>query len=198
MNFFSNKFINLISIIITIIIFLIINFGINNFKKINSENNNIESIMKEENKSEENADEINVEKISTEENDSEKNYNWYIEIPSINLKAPIEESVEMEILNTAVGHFEDTALMQGNVGLAGHNRGYDKNYFANLKDVKQGEKIIYKYYDFSKEYIVDKIKIIKNTDWSYLENTEENKITLITCTENEPNYRLCVQATENK
>ena len=57
---------------------------------------------------------------------------------------------------------------------------------------------VYTYNDFSKTYIVDKIEFIRNTDWSYLENTEENKITMITCTENEPDYRLCVQATEKE
>ena len=47
-----------------------------------------------------------------------------------------------------------------------------------------------------KTYKIDIIEIIKNTDWSYLDKTEENKITLITCVENEPKYRRCVQATE--
>ena len=190
MNIFSNKFINIISIIISIIIILIINFGINKIINKNQKNNSEEKIIAEKNIYEKNIDEKN------EENNLEENYNWYVEIPSINLKAPIEESTEMEVLNTAVGHFEDTALTLGNIGLAGHNRGYEKNYFENLKNVKQGDKIVYTYNEFSKEYFIDKIKIIKNTDWSYLENTKENKITLITCTENEPDYRLCVQAIE--
>lgn len=184
MNIFSNKFINLLSIIISIIIILIFIFGINKFKKINLENNLDEEIIAQENITEE-KDEI-----------TEENYNWYIEISSINLRAPIKESTKMETLNIAIGHFEETPLTLGNVGLAGHNRGYEKNYFQNLKDVKFGDEIIYTYNEFSKSYIIDTIEIIRNTDWSYLEDTEENKITLITCTENEPDYRLCVQATE--
>lgn len=40
------------------------------------------------------------------------------------------------------------------------------------------------------------ITVIEETNWSYLENTVENKITLITCVENEPSYRRCIQATE--
>lgn len=102
----------------------------------------------------------------------------------------------MDILNTYVGHFEETSLTKGNVGLAGHNRGYEKNYFENLKKLKRGDEIKYKYNDFEKKYVVDKIETIKNTDWSYLENTKENKITLITCVENQPDYRRCVQAIE--
>ena len=50
------------------------------------------------------------------------------------------------------------------------------------------------YFLFSGAYT--KNKIIKDTDIDVLENTEENILTLITCVENEPNYRRCVQAEE--
>ena len=33
------------------------------------------------------------------------------------------------------------ALYDGNVGLAAHNRGYKNNYFENLKQLKEGDKI---------------------------------------------------------
>ena len=46
------------------------------------------------------------------------------------------------------------------------------------------------------KYIVKENFIISDTDWTSLENTEEDIITLITCVENEPNYRRCVQAQE--
>ena len=39
-------------------------------------------------------------------------------------------------------------------------------------------------------------KVIKDTDWSYLEATDDNRITLITCEENRENYRRCIQAIE--
>ena len=141
------------------------------------------------------------EKVEEKQNDTTKEDqkeigDWYIEIPSINLAAPIKETTNMDVLNISVGHFEETAIKNGNIGVAAHNRGYEKNYFENLKNVKKGEEIKYKYYDFEKEYIIDKIEIIKDTDWNYLQSTEENKITLITCIENKPSKRLCVQATE--
>lgn len=72
--------------------------------------------------------------------------------------------------------------------------GYKVNYFENLKKVKLGEKIIYKHNEYIQTYIVEKIEIIKDTDWSFLENTEDDTITLITCIENEPKFRRCVQA----
>lgn len=43
-----------------------------------------------------------------------------------------------------VGHFENTNLLNGNVGLAAHNRGYPINYFARLKELEFGDEIIYK------------------------------------------------------
>ena len=45
-------------------------------------------------------------------------------------------------------------------------------------------------------YEVKTMEIIENTDWSYLKNTEDNRITLITCVENEPKYRRCIQGIE--
>ena len=101
-------------------------------------------------------------------------------------------------MNKFVGHFEETQKTYGNIGLAAHNRGYENNYFSGLKEMKEGDKVVYKYKDFTKEYIVKKHYIIKDTDWSSLENTEENIITLITCVENQPEYRRCIQAEELK
>ena len=101
-------------------------------------------------------------------------------------------------MNEYVGHFEETSIKSGNIGLAAHNRGYPVNYFENIKKLKKGDKIIYKYYEFEKTYIVSQNIIIVDTDWSYLEQTEENTITLITCVENEPSYRRCIQAIEEQ
>ena len=95
-----------------------------------------------------------------------------------------------------IGHFEETSKDIGNIGLAAHNRGYKNNYFENLKKAKEDDIILYKYKEITREYVVVKNCIIEDTDWSYLENTEENKITLITCVENEPKYRRCVQGVE--
>lgn len=184
---YTNKYINIISFIITIIIFLILN--IFSIKNLNISEKNIPNIIPQ----------INIKKTESKtktdipEEELEK---WYIEIPKINLKAPIAEGTDGDTLNTKIGHFLETDLTTGNIGLAGHNRGYEYNYFQNLKKLKIDDEIIYKYLDYKKTYKIDKIEIIQNTDWSYLEKTDENKITLITCVENEPQYRRCIQGTE--
>ncbi len=118
---------------------------------------------------------------------------WQIQIPKINLIANISEGTTNEILNEFVGHFEETAKDNGNIGLAGHNRGYKVNYFENLKDLNKGDEIIYLYNGVQRKYVVDSNSIIKDTDWSKLENTTDNRITLITCVENQPEYRRCIQ-----
>lgn len=86
--------------------------------------------------------------------------------------------------------------MCGNVGLAAHNRGYPVNYFAKLKELEEGDEIIYKTKYGQKVYEVTLITIIEDTDWSYLQDTDENTITLITCVENKPNKRRCIQGKE--
>ena len=182
---YSNRSINLISFSITIILCLVIYFLVSNtsntpLEEMASIISNIE-LKKEEEKE-------NQEKLSVDIG------NWYIEIPTINLIAPIAEGTDRETLNTKVGHFEETAIENGNIGLAAHNRGYEFNYFENLKNIKKDDKIIYTHENYKNEYIIEKIEIIENTDWSYLEEDIENKITLITCIENEPKYRRCVQA----
>lgn len=186
---YTNKYINLISLIIATIIFLILNIFL--IKNANFPEKSLPNIIPQINIKKEEIKDQKENNIPEEELEK-----WYIEIPKIKLKAPIAEGTDSETLNTKIGHFSETDLMQGNIGLAGHNRGYENNYFQNLKKLKIDDEIIYKYLEYQKTYKIDKIEIIKNTDWSYLEKTNENKITLITCVENEPQYRRCIQGTE--
>ena len=101
-----------------------------------------------------------------------------------------------DVLENYVGHFNESPLDKGNICLAAHNRGYKNNYFNRIKELKEGDEIKYVYKNIERTYEVTKQEIIKNTDWENLENTEENKITLITCVENEPDYRRCIQGIE--
>lgn len=90
-----------------------------------------------------------------------------------------------------------TSTWEGNIGLAAHNRGIRGNFFENIKQLVNGDIIIYQKGEQQKQYIVDLVTIISDRDWSYLQNSQENRITLITCVANQPDYRLCIQAKEN-
>ena len=204
---YTKRYVNILSLTITILLYIFLiksnllpsnnnlekNLFSNIFKKntvlVELSSNNINQETKEKTENKNNNPIIQAE---TEEN------NWKIKIPKISLEASISEGTRKEIMDKYVGHFEETSKKNGNVGLAAHNRGYAVNYFARIKELKEGDEIIYKYNEFEKIYTVIKNKIIKDTDWEDLEKTEENKITLITCVENEPEYRRCIQGIEKK
>ena len=216
---YSRKYIDIITLAIVTIIFILINIyqiqTQSNIKKVLEQTQTIsnQEILLEENNEDDTEipliendieDDIEIPLIETvvEEDDVPRaissSNNWSIFIPIIDLVAPIKEGTSEEILNQYVGHFEESPKNNGNICLAAHNRGYDVNYFQNLKKLLLNDVIIYKYENIERKYAVSNITIIKETDWSYIESSNENKLTLITCIENEPEYRLCVQATEIK
>lgn len=173
----------ILTIFITIVLFFSISKNILNNNKIeNSSTNEIINISNTEN--------INnlIDKNNAISNE------WKLEIPKINLIADIAEGTSSEILNQYIGHFEETPKESGNIALAAHNRGYPVNYFKDLKDLEIDDEIYYIYNGIKNKYIVNEKKIIKDTEVEILENTNEDILTLITCVENMPEYRRCIQA----
>ena len=86
--------------------------------------------------------------------------------------------------------------MMGIQDQLGHNRGNQYSYFARINELEEGDILTYKTKFYTRNYKVDNIKVIYETDWSLLQPTKENKLTLITCISDKRNQRLCVQATE--
>lgn len=123
---------------------------------------------------------------------------WELEIPKINLKATIAQGTTDEILNKYIGHFVESEVLEGNIALAAHNRGYDVNYFSRLKELEIGDEVIYYYTNEVKKYIVYSKEIIKDTNFEVIENNEnkDNTLTLITCVENMPELRRCIKCIE--
>ena len=83
-------------------------------------------------------------------------------------------------------------------GIVAASRGYKENYFENLEKLQENDVIIYKKADKQIEYKVTTNVIIDETDWSYLTNTKDNRITLITVIPENEKQRRCVQAIEIK
>lgn len=193
---FSSIYINILSFFISIVIFIFIQIFFSNYDTFLYKSSlkagfEVENVIQETKEQVNNTNETVKEKITEDVN------TWCLEIPKINLKANISEGTTKEVMEDYIGHFEETTKENGNVGLAAHNRGYKNNYFQKIKELKEGDSIFYTYKGETKEYLVTKHVIIKDTDWTYLEDTDKNTITLITCVENEPEYRRCIQGEEN-
>ncbi|MCI8411988.1 MAG: class D sortase [Clostridia bacterium] len=199
---YTTRCINITSFIISMIIFFILNLFYSNFDQIARYTSfragfSVDEVIEDMPNLQQNQDSQKPEDIQINSDSvKEENYDWCLEIPNIDLKAQISEGTTKEVMDKFIGHFEESSRLIGNVALAAHNRGYENNYFHDLKKLKEGDEILYTYKEEIKEYIVNKHYIIKDTDLSCLENTEENTITLITCVENEPEYRRCIQGIE--
>lgn len=120
-------------------------------------------------------------------------------IPDLGLTVRVYESGdEMEDMLKGAAHFKSTSAWDGNIGLSAHNINFDgtAGYFLNLYKLPKGAVIRYETALGKREYIVDSIKEISETDWSMLGRTDDSRITLITCITGKPSMRLCVQALE--
>ena len=104
-------------------------------------------------------------------------------INKINMQGEIKEGSSPQVLQEYIGHIEDTAVYDGNVGLAAHNRGTSPSYFARINELEIGDEIIYQNKYGERRYKVNQKKDILETDWSMLKNRV--------------NQRLCVQAVES-
>ena len=139
-----------------------------------------------------------VEQEVTEDDGFEEDLIGSLKIEKINLNGTVKEGSTNEILKDYIGHIEETAKYDGNVGLAAHNRGNKYSYFARINELEPGDEIVYTTKYGERKYIVDTKKEILETDWSNLEGTSDNRLTLITCIKNKVNQRLCVQAVQEK
>lgn len=188
----------IVSIIISLVIWISLNFILIQFNENQKKEVNTTLVLKtsQVNPIKENVEE-NIEIDEAVENQYKIN-EWRIFISKINLDAPILEGTTQEVLRRGVGHFTSTSKWDGNVVLAAHNRGYKYNFFQEIKRLEIGDIIEYQTEQGKRTYEVCGKEKIKETDLSILENTKENKLTLITCVENMPEYRLCIQAKELK
>ena len=121
----------------------------------------------------------------------------YLTIESIGIKKyPVKDGADLETIKTAIGHFAETPLWNGNVALCAHNRDY-KYDFRNLKNIEQGDTVIYETRFGTRTYTVNEIEAIAETDWDdVLEVNDYNQLTMITCIEDQPSKRLMVQAVQ--
>lgn len=118
-----------------------------------------------------------------------------LKIPSIGVNVKVYETESLESLAKGAGHFKSTSCWDGNVGIAGHNRGVT-NHFGKIHTLKTGDQITYTTQLGTRTYEVFFVGQIEETDFSRLERTNDNLITLVTCVQDVRNMRWCVQARE--
>ncbi len=118
-----------------------------------------------------------------------------IQIPSIGLTVGIYEGTTIAAMSKGAGHFTGTSIWNGNVAVAGHNRGV-RNDFGKLHTLKNGAVITLTTALGTRNYAVSSVSKVLSTDTSGLTATAHNQITLYTCVEGQPACRWCVKAVE--
>ncbi len=107
-----------------------------------------------------------------------------------------DENTVMEDMKKGAAHYKSTSYWNGNVGLSAHNGNASYSFFDKLPQLKEGDIITYETTLGTRQYAVKTIATIGDEDWSYLDRTPNNCITLTTCITGKETQRLCVQAVE--
>ena len=118
-----------------------------------------------------------------------------LKIPAIGLSVKIVQGTDSAALKKGVGHFEETSIWNGNVGLAAHNRGTN-SYFGKIHTLEAGDEITLTTKEGTRTYEVTSVAKVTETDRSSLENTSNNCLTLYTCVRDERDLRWCVRSVE--
>ncbi len=118
-----------------------------------------------------------------------------LEIPAINLKVGIFEGTDAATLKLGAGHFTDSSIWDGNVGLAAHNRG-SNSYFGEIHTLELGDRITLTTRLGTRTYEVTSVSKVSETDRSALAASQSNVITLYTCVRDERDFRWCVTGQE--
>lgn len=111
----------------------------------------------------------------------------YVSIPKIHVKLPIYHGTEEEILQTSIGHLEQTSLPVGgkssHCSISGHRGLPSARLFTDLDRMKEGDTWTMTILDETVTYEVDQIRIVLPEDLSELGIHEgQDQATLITCT----------------
>lgn len=118
-----------------------------------------------------------------------------LKIPEISLTVKVYQGTDNAALAKGAGHFSSTSIWDGNVAVAGHNRGVN-NHFGKIHTLEAGDEITLTTKLGTRTYEVYSVAKIAVDDTSVLNDSAENIITLVTCVMNQPDYRWCVQAKE--
>ena len=118
-----------------------------------------------------------------------------LKIPALSLTVKIYEGTDSNALRKGAGHFADTSIWNGNVCLAGHNRGVN-NHFGQIHTLTAGDVITYTTKLGTRSYTVTSVEKVPETDTIGTTASGDNRLTLYTCVRNQSAYRWMVCAVE--
>ena len=118
-----------------------------------------------------------------------------LKIPALGLSVKVYEGTGSSPLAKGAGHFTGTSIWDGNVCLAGHNRGVT-NHFGKIHTLSTGDAITLTTKLGTRTYAVTSVEKVSETDTSGTAATTDNRITLYTCVMDQRAYRWWVQAVE--
>ena len=116
-----------------------------------------------------------------------------LKIPSIGVTVKVYQGTDTAALAKGAGHFENTSIWDGNVAVAGHNRGAH-SIFGEIHKLKTGDVITLTTRLGTRTYAVTGVAKVSVYDISGLSPSGTNTVTLYTCVMDQPDYRWCVTA----
>lgn len=111
----------------------------------------------------------------------------YVSIPKIHVKLPMYHGTEEAVLQTSIGHLEQTSLPVGgknsHCSVSGHRGLPSARLFTDIVDLKEGDTWTMTVLNETVTYEVDQIRIVEPQDLSNLQIEKKKDLaTLITCT----------------
>ena len=111
----------------------------------------------------------------------------YVSIPKIHVKLPMYHGTEEAVLQTSIGHLEQTSLPVGgknsHCSVSGHRGLPSARLFTDIVDLKEGDTWTMTVLNETVTYEVDQIRIVEPQDLSNLQiEKKKDFATLITCT----------------
>ncbi|HEX9548475.1 MAG TPA: class E sortase [Acidimicrobiales bacterium] len=106
----------------------------------------------------------------------------HIVIPKIGVDKFVVEGVHVTQLRKGPGHYPGTPLpgQPGNAAIAGHRTTYGAPFYR-LNELQPGDDILVTTMEGHFRYVVSQSAVVKPSQWSVLDSTPDNRLTLTTC-----------------
>ena len=118
-----------------------------------------------------------------------------LKIPAIGLSVKVYQGTDSKTLAKGAGHVTETSIWDGNVCIAGHNRGVNA-HFGKIHTLEPGDTVTLTTRLGTRTYAVSSVEKVSEVDTSGTAATSDNRLTLYTCVRDERDFRWKVTATE--